>query len=99
MPAEMPEKMGALMAGLGASGYFFPFLKATEVVCGALLLLGVYVPLALVILAPIVLNIMAVHLILDPSGAPMAIVLAALMIYLSFFALPYSNKIRALFQK
>ena len=34
------------------SGYFFPFLKGLEVVMGILLLAGVFVPLALVILAP-----------------------------------------------
>ncbi|MCM2279805.1 MAG: DoxX family membrane protein [Oligoflexia bacterium] len=71
---------GAMMA----TGYFLPVLKATEVVCGALLLAGVYVPLALVILSPIVIQIVLFHAFLDPSGMGMNVLLVALMAYLGF---------------
>lgn len=98
-PTDLPEKLQAFTGGLMASGYFFPLLKGTEVVCGLLLLLGVFVPLSLVILAPIVLNILFVHLFLAPSGMPIALFIAALEIYLSFFAFPYRQKIRQLFQR
>jgi putative oxidoreductase len=98
MPAEIPEPMKTFMAGMMATGYFFPFLKATEVICGALLLAGVWVPLALVVLAPIILNILAVHTFMDRSGLPMALVIAALETYLAFFS-PYSGPIRNLFRK
>lgn len=57
MPETMPEKMATFMGGLMASQYFFPLLKGTEVVCGALLLIGAFVPLALIVLAPIIINI------------------------------------------
>ena len=46
----MPEKAVTFMTGLMSSHYFLPLLKATEVICGALLLSGFFVPLALVIL-------------------------------------------------
>lgn len=98
-PADMPENMKTFMAGLMATGYFFTLLKATEVVCGALLLSGFFVPLALVILAPITLNIFMVHAFMDPKGLPVALALGAFQIYLSFFAQPYSLKIKSLFQK
>lgn len=49
---------GQFMAALYATGYFLPFLKATEVVCGFLLLFFKrFTSLALVILAPIIINI------------------------------------------
>lgn len=98
-PADLPENMKTFMAGMGATTYFFPFLKATETVCGALLLAGWFVPLALVILAPIVLNIVLVHGFMDPKGLPIGIVLGLLLVYLAFFAQPYSAKIKALFEK
>lgn len=98
-PADMPESLKTYMAGMMASVYFFPFLKITETVCGALLLSGFFVPLALVVLAPIVLNIFLVHAFMAPSGLPLALVLGALQIYLSFFAPPYRGPILALFKK
>lgn len=99
MPAEVPEKMAAVMAGFMASGYLFPLIKGTEVVCGALLLSNRFVPLALAMLAPIVINILAIHLFVDPSGAPMAIAIFLATGYLSFFAQPYASRLRSLFQK
>jgi uncharacterized membrane protein YphA (DoxX/SURF4 family) len=80
MPEEMPEGAAAFMGGLGASGYFFKLLKLTETVCGVLLLAGRYVPLALIVLAPIVLNILLFHLFLDP--APQSLVIAILLVVL-----------------
>jgi hypothetical protein len=53
---------------LYATGYFFPLLKATEVLAGALLLSGLFVPLALTLLAPIIVNIAAFHLFLAPGN-------------------------------
>ncbi len=98
-PKDLPERMQAFNTGLMATQYFFPFLKATETVCGLLLLINMFVPLALVILAPIVLNIFFVHAFLAPEGLPLAIVIGLLMVYLSFFAEPYSIKIKSLFKK
>lgn len=96
-PADMPEKLMTFNTGLMASGYFFNLLKATELVCGLMLVTGFFVPLALVISAPIVLNIFLVHAFLAPEGVPLAVVMGALMVYLSFFS-PYSAQIRPLFR-
>lgn len=98
-PANLPEKLMAFNTGLMATGYFFPFLKATETVCGLLLLAGAYVPLALVVLAPISINIFLVHAFLAPDGLIIATLIGVLMIYLSFFAEPYASKIRPLFRR
>jgi len=81
-PMEGPpmEFMGAL----GAAGYFFPLLKATEVTVGLALLSGFFVPLALTVLAPITINIFAFHAFLAPSGLPMAIAIVVLQIFLAW---------------
>ena len=99
MPPDLPERLVTFNNGLMASGYFMPFLKLTEMVCGLMLLSGFFVPLALVILAPVVLHIFLVHAFMAPSGLPLAIVLGLFMIYLSFFAPPYSGPIKNLFRK
>lgn len=97
-PADLPEALVAFNTGLKASGFFMPLLKGTELICGLLLLSGYFVPLALVVLAPIVLNIFLVNTFLAPSGLPIAAVMVVLLAYLAFFAPPYAPAIRRLFQ-
>jgi uncharacterized membrane protein YphA (DoxX/SURF4 family) len=79
-----PEKAGAFLGALAATGYMFPLIKGTEVVAGLLLLSGRFVPLALTLLAPIVVNIVAYHAVLAPEGVAFPIVLAAVGIYLAY---------------
>ena len=62
------EAMGKITGAIYQTGYMFQFIKITEIVGGLLLVVGLYVPLALVILAPITLNIVLMHAFLDPSG-------------------------------
>ncbi|MBX2989075.1 MAG: DoxX family membrane protein [Bdellovibrionaceae bacterium] len=98
-PPDLPERLQTFNNGLMASGYFMTLLKGTETVCGLLLLAGMYVPLALVVLAPIILNIFLVHLFLAPSGLILAVILGLLEIYLAFFAPPYAPTIKQLFRR
>lgn len=86
---QPPEAMGKLMGAFFESGYLFQFVKLTEIIAGALLLFNVFSPLALVILAPITLNIFAVHAFLDPAGLPIAVVLVVLHVFLGFVHMPY----------
>ncbi|WP_437303223.1 DoxX family protein [Sorangium sp. So ce388] len=78
-----PEAAASFAGALAATGYMLPLLKGTEVVAGALLLSNRYVPLALALLAPIVVNIVAFHAFLAP-GNPVAWLVLALEIYLAF---------------
>lgn len=80
----VPEKAGAFLGALAATGYMFPLIKGTEVVAGLLLLSGRFVPLALTVLAPVVVNIVAYHAALAPEGLPLPIFLAAVGIYLAY---------------
>ena len=74
----MEGRAGEFFAGLAASGYFFPLLAGTQTIAGAALLVGRFVPLALIVLAPIVVNIVAVHVFLAPSGLPLAVLVLGL---------------------
>ena len=98
LPAQ-PHPEGVVAAftgGLFQSGYFFPFLKGIEVVAGILLLIGFFVPLTLVVLAPISIHILLFHTILTPSGAPMGIVILALNLYLAW---AYRDHYKPLFER
>ena len=66
-PPDMPADLQTFMNGLMVTKYFFPLLKGTETVCGLLLLSGFAPALALIILAPISINIFMTHAILTPG--------------------------------
>jgi uncharacterized membrane protein YphA (DoxX/SURF4 family) len=73
----------AFVGGLAGSGYFFPFLAIMECVCGFLLLVGRFVPLALAMLAPITVHILGFHVFLAPAGLLFAVVLVSLNVFLA----------------
>ncbi len=84
-PTELPPEGAMTFAiALLKSGYMFPLIKGTEVAVGALLLANRFVPLALVIIAPVIVNIVAFHAFLAPSGVGLACVLAVLAIHLAW---------------
>ena len=64
------------MTGLGASGYTMNVVKVIELVAGAALIAGQFVPLALTLLAPIVINIVLFHLVLVPNYGLVVFMLA-----------------------
>jgi uncharacterized membrane protein YphA (DoxX/SURF4 family) len=80
----LPAGLLAFSEAMMKTGYLFQLIKGTEVLVGALLLLNRFVPLALTILAPVIVNIVAVHAFLAPSGVGMAIVILALELYLAW---------------
>lgn len=83
MPPAPPRAM-AFAGALFASGYFFPLLKITEIAAGLALLGNRFVPLALTVLAPIVVNIVAFHLFLAPAGIAIPAVVLVLELYLAW---------------
>ena len=84
MPEEQPQAVMEFFGGLTAAGYFLPFLKLTETVCGLLLLINRFVPLALTILAPVVLNIVLFHVFLDPAGGVVGYLSLVLGLFLAW---------------
>ncbi len=80
----MPEGAVAFAGALMKSGYMFPMVAGTQFLVGVLLLLNRFVPLALALLAPVVVNIVAFHLFLAPSGMGLALVVLALELYLAW---------------
>jgi len=83
MPPPAPE-FGEAMGGLFKLGYLMPLVKVLELVGGVLLLVGVYKRLALTLLIPIIVNIVGIHLFLDPAGLPVGFLVAVPAIYLVF---------------
>jgi len=82
-PPEPPAAMD-FFGALFRTGYFLPLLASVEVISGALLLTGIVVPFALVMLAPVIVNIFMFHLFLAPAGLPVAGVIVVLEVVLAW---------------
>jgi uncharacterized membrane protein YphA (DoxX/SURF4 family) len=94
-PPEMHGQAGAFITALISSGYMY-VIAMLQVLGGLCLLLGArFVPLGLTLLGPVIVNIVLYHLFLDTSGLPMAIVTAALSLFLLWI---YRFKFPAIFQ-
>jgi hypothetical protein len=83
-PPHTPMSAGAvaLFGGMMKSGYMLPLVGATQFIVGVLLLCNRYVPLALALIAPVIVNIILFHSFLQPAGIGPGIVVAILEIYL-----------------
>jgi hypothetical protein len=96
LPApEVTEAGGAFLGALAAAHYMFPLIKGVEVAAGLALLANRFVPLALILLAPVVLNIVLFHAVLSPAGLGMSLLLLALGSYLAW---THRSSYRPLFQ-
>lgn len=86
IPMPAPTGIAADFSyGLFKSGYFFPFMSLIQVACGVLLLSGTLVPLALLMLAPIALNIFFFHLFISPDNLGMAVFIIAAITVLAVY--------------
>lgn len=84
-PTEpMSDSAMAFALGLVKSGYMFPLIKGTEVAVGVALLSNRLVALALIVIAPVIVNIVAFHAFLAPSGLAIACALVVLAGYLAW---------------
>lgn len=92
---EMPDAAANFMESLKASGYAFYTIAIFEIGIGTLLILKKWVPLALVLLAPLSVNILLFHIFLDVSDIAVALVIFGINLILIY---KYWKAYRPLFQ-
>lgn len=80
MSAGATAFLGALMN----TGYMLQLITATQLIVGALLVANRFVPLAITLVAPFIVNSIAFHIFLEPTGRPVAFVVLALELYLAW---------------
>src|ERR1700758_5619693 len=78
-PPEGPAR--EFTVALFVSHYLY-VVGALQVVGGSLLLSGRWVPLGLTLVGPVIVNILCFHILMAPSGLPMAIVVTLLALFL-----------------
>jgi putative oxidoreductase len=83
MPPMPPGNARDFLYSLVDSHYVF-IVSGLQVVCGALLLINRYIPLALTILGAIIVNILCYHFFMMPAGLPLALFTAILWAFLFY---------------
>jgi putative oxidoreductase len=74
----MPTGLAGQFIGALAASHYFWVVAAVQIAGGALLLINRFVPLALVLLGPIIVNIISYHVFLHPTGAGPAVLVTIL---------------------
>ncbi|HWZ43583.1 MAG TPA: hypothetical protein VNW97_08890, partial [Candidatus Saccharimonadales bacterium] len=76
--APMPEGIAGQFAGALFGTKYYVVIFGVQVISGVLFLVGRFVPLAVVLIGPVIVNILCFHGLLGAPGLPMAIVVALL---------------------
>lgn len=83
-PPLPPGPAGQFITALFASHYLY-LIAGVQVISGVLLLVNRYVPLAIVLLGPMLVNILAYHLLMNSMGLAVAAVVALLWCVLAYY--------------
>jgi putative oxidoreductase len=84
IPMSPPPGLAGKFMGALFVSHYLTFIFSVEVIGGALLLANQFVPLALILLGPILVNILLFHSLMAPEGLPVALfatVLWAILFY------------------
>jgi hypothetical protein len=73
-----PQGVAAQFMGALYVSHYLSVIFAFQVIAGVLLLVNRYVPLAVAVLAPVIVNILSFHVTMAPSGLPLALFVALL---------------------
>jgi putative oxidoreductase len=84
IPMPPPKGLAAQQFG-GAifASHYWVVVFGIQVIGGVLLLVNRFVPLALVLLGPVIVNIFFFHMLMAPEGIPLAIVVVVLWVILA----------------
>ncbi len=78
LPAQLPPGLAGQFLGALIASHYVVVVSLLQVIGGALLLANRFVPLGLTLLGPVVVNILLFHLLMSPSGLPLAMVVVVL---------------------
>jgi putative oxidoreductase len=89
----MPTGLAGQFLAALAQSHYFQFIAAIQIIGGVLLLVNRFVPLALVLLGPVIVNILSYHVFLNPTGLPLALVVTILWFIVFYWHRQYFSGI------
>jgi len=91
---EMHGDVKIFNDGLEVSRYLIPTVKIIELLCAIAFIVGRFVPLATVVIFPIIVNIFLYHAFLAPEALPIAAFVLLGDLFLAYY---YRNHYQGLF--
>jgi uncharacterized membrane protein YphA (DoxX/SURF4 family) len=100
IPAPPIGGMAGTFFNVLVESHFYILIFAVQVIAGIMLLTNQYVPLALVLLAAVLANILNFHITMQPSGLPLPLFATLLWVIASWplrshFALLFARRVKA----
>jgi putative oxidoreductase len=93
LPAQLPPGLAGQFAGALFQSHHIHFVAVIQVISGVLLLVNRYVPFALTILGPVIVNILLFHFLMLPTGWQPGVLVAILWIILFIYYRKYFSGI------
>jgi putative oxidoreductase len=81
MPKDMPENMMKIMGAFMEISWLFPLIAVAEITGGVLFITNKFRALGAIILFPVLIGILLTHILIAPSGLPLAIVLMGIELW------------------
>lgn len=81
MPKDMPEEMLKVANAFLEIGWLMPLIAVVEIIGGALFITNRFRALGAAMLLPIMIGILLTHIVQEPSGLPIALVLFAILVW------------------
>ena len=78
IPMPPPEGIAGQFMGALYASHYLVVIFAFQIIAAVLLLVNRYVPMAVAMLAPVIVNILSFHALMAPSGLPLALFVALL---------------------
>ena len=89
----MPTGLAGQFIGALALSHYFWVVAGLQVIGGVQLLVNRFVPLALVLLGPVIVNILCYHVFLNPTGIALALVVTILWFIVFYWHRQYFSGI------
>ena len=80
----MPTGLAGQFIVVFAQSHWVTVVASVQVIAGLLLLVNRYVPLALALLGPVIVNILVFHLLMNLAGIPPGVVVTILWLFLFY---------------
>lgn len=81
VPDDLPEGMVKVATAFMEIGWLMPLIAVAEIAGGLLFITNKYRPLGAIIIFPVMIGILLTHMLIVPSGLPVALVLLAVNLW------------------
>lgn len=82
MPEDIPQNMIRVGEAFDTIGWLMPLIAVVEIIGGILVITNKYRALGALMIFPIMIGILLTHIFHAPSGMPIALVLAAVLVWI-----------------